>query len=79
MSRDGWLSALGIGPREGRPFRSRDADSRGRAAEPPVIEHVEITYERWHGEILDPKRDWMGKGRGCVKPLDGAQPEPSCN
>jgi hypothetical protein len=79
VSRDGWLSALGIGPRERRPFRSRYLEAMGRPAKPPVIEHVEIAYERWHGEILDPKRDWMGKGRGCVKPLDGAQPEPSCN
>jgi hypothetical protein len=79
MSRDGWLSALGTGLRRGRPFRSRDLDANRRPAEPPVIEHVEIAYEKWHGEILDPKRDWMGKGRGCVKPLDGAKPEPSCN
>jgi hypothetical protein len=82
MSRDGWTSALDIGPREKRPFRSEDLAVMRSAAEPPVIEHVEIAYERWSGKILDPKRDWMGKcgkGGGCVKPLDGGEPEPSCN
>ncbi len=77
--RDG---TLGTGPHEKRPFRSKALDAIGRAVEPPVIEHVEVAYERWHGEIRDPKRDWMGKcgkGGGCVKPLDGARPEPSCN
>jgi hypothetical protein len=76
------MSAVDMGPRKKRPFRSEDLDVTRGAAEPPVIEHVEIAYERWPGKILDPKRDWMGKcgkGGGCVKPLDGGEPEPSCN
>jgi hypothetical protein len=75
MSGDGWMSALGTGHREKRPFRSKELDATGRPAEPPMIEHVEIAYEGWPEKILDPKRDWMGKGRGCVKPLTGGDPK----
>jgi hypothetical protein len=78
MALDGWILALGLGTRIKRPFRSRELDVKGRATEPPMLEHVEIAYRGWDGPKGE-HRDSMGKFGARVYPLDDGEPVPSCN
>ena len=78
MAIDRWSLALGPGTRSKQPFRSNKLDVKGRATDPPVLEHVEISYRGWDG----PKGEWkdsIGKYSARVYPLDGEEPVPSCN